>query len=375
MNSKSPKNLRPETIAITAGRPEVGPDSLLNQPISLNSTFVAGGAIGYGRYGNETWTALEVAIAALEGGKTLTYSSGMAAVTAVFSTLAVGAKVVASNQGYSGVMTLLGNLSATKKLNPQFVSIADTAEVIAALDGADLLWIESPTNPSLDVADMPTLIKEAKSRGITVAVDNTFATALTQQPILMGADIVMNSVTKYLAGHSDVVLGSLSTNNPELFKAVEDARKFNGSIPGPFEAWLALRGIRTFPLRFQRASENALEIATRLSAHPLVTRVRYPGLPTDPQHAKAKAFMKGFGAIVSFEYDGDGATTDKVCESSKIVTFATSLGGVESLWERRRRWPIESASVPESLIRLSLGCEDVEDLWADIDAALHAAKK
>lgn len=374
MNSKSPKNLRPETIAITAGRPEVGPDSLLNQPISLNSTFVAGGAIGYGRYGNETWTALEVAIAALEGAKTLTYSSGMAAVTAVFSTLPVGAKVVASNQGYSGVMTLLGNLAAAKKLNPKFVSIADTAEVIAALDGADLLWIESPTNPSLDVADMPTLIKEAKSRGITVAVDNTFATALTQQPILMGADIVMNSVTKYLAGHSDVVLGSLSSNNPELFKAVEDARKFNGSIPGPFEAWLALRGIRTFPLRFQRASENALEIAKRLSAHPLVTRVRYPGLPSDPQHAKAKAFMKGFGAIVSFEYEGDGAATDKVCESSKIVTYATSLGGVESLWERRRRWPIESASVPESLIRLSLGCEDVDDLWADIDAALHAAK-
>ncbi|CAN2213535.1 MetC Cystathionine beta-lyases/cystathionine gamma-synthases [Candidatus Nanopelagicaceae bacterium] len=374
MNSKSPKNLRPETIAITAGRPEVGPDSLLNQPISLNSTFVAGGAIGYGRYGNETWTALEVAIAALEGAKTLTYSSGMAAVTAVFSTLPVGAKVVASNQGYSGVMTLLGNLANAKKLNPKFVSIADTAEVIAALDGADLLWIESPTNPSLDVADMPTLIKEAKSRGITVAVDNTFATALTQQPILMGADIVMNSVTKYLAGHSDVVLGSLSSNNPELFKAVEDARKFNGSIPGPFEAWLALRGIRTFPLRFQRASENALEIAKRLSAHPLVTRVRYPGLPSDPQHAKAKAFMKGFGAIVSFEYDGDGAATDKVCESSKIVTYATSLGGVESLWERRRRWPIESASVPESLIRLSLGCEDVDDLWADIDAALHAAK-
>jgi cystathionine gamma-synthase len=374
MNSNPAPQHRPETIAVTAGRPEVGPDSLLNQPISLNSTFVAGGAIGYGRYGNQTWSALETAIAALEGGKTLTYSSGMAAVSAVFSTLPVGAKVVASNQGYSGVMTLLGTLAAAKRLNPNFVAIADTDEVIAALDGADLLWIESPTNPSLDVADLPTLIKEAKSRGITVAVDNTFATALTQQPLLMGADIVMNSVTKYLAGHSDVVLGSLSTNNPELFKAVEDSRKFNGSIPGPFEAWLALRGIRTFPLRFQRSSENALEIAKRLSAHPLVTRVRYPGLPTDPQHAKAKSFMKGFGAIVSFEYDGDGAATDKVCESSKLVTYATSLGGVESLWERRRRWPIESASVPESLIRLSLGCEDVDDIWADIDTALHAAK-
>ena len=374
MTSHHGSEQRPETIAITAGRPAVTPDSALNPPISLTSTFTSGGPIGYGRYGNETWAALESAIGALEGGQTLSYSSGMAAVSAVFSTLPVGAKVVASNQGYSGVMTLLGNLTAAKKINATLVSIADTDEVIAALDGADLLWLESPTNPSLDVADLPTLIKAAKSRNITVAVDNTFATALVQQPLLMGADIVMNSVTKYLAGHSDVVLGSLSTNNPTHFKALEDARKFNGAIPGPFEAWLALRGIRTFPLRFQRASENALELAKRLSAHPLVTRVRYPGLPTDPQHDKAKSFMKGFGAIVSFEYDGNGEATDRVCDSSKIVTYATSLGGVESLWERRRRWPIESASVPESLIRLSVGCENVEDLWADIDAALHAAK-
>tara|TARA_B110000503_G_scaffold143591_1_gene246112 strand:- start:4195 stop:5319 length:1125 start_codon:yes stop_codon:yes gene_type:complete len=374
MNRKSEPGHRPETLAITAGRPEVGADSALNAPISLNSTFVAGGPVGYGRYGNETWLALEEAISALEGGETLTYSSGMAAISAVFSTLPVGAKVVASNQGYSGVMSLLANLAAAKKLNPVFVSIADTTEVLAALDGADLLWLESPTNPSLDVADLPILITEAKARKITVAVDNTFATALIQKPLAMGADIVMNSVTKYLAGHSDVILGSLSTESPTHFKALEDARKFNGAIPGPFEAWLALRGLRTFPLRFQRASENALELAKRLQTHPLVTRVRYPGLPTDPQHEKAKKFMNGFGAIVSFEYSGSAAATDQVCEFSKIVTHATSLGGVESLWERRRRWPIESASVPESLIRLSVGCEDVEDLWMDIDAALHSAK-
>jgi cystathionine gamma-synthase len=374
MTSQHGSEQRPETIAITAGRPAVTPDSALNPPISLTSTFTSGGPIGYGRYGNETWTALEAAIGALEGGQTLSYSSGMAAVSAVFSTLPVGAKVVASNQGYSGVMTLLGNLTAAKKINATLVSIADTDEVIAALDGADLLWLESPTNPSLDVADLPALIKAAKSRNITVAVDNTFATALVQKPLSLGADIVMNSVTKYLAGHSDVVLGSLSTNDPAHLKALGDARKFNGAIPGPFEAWLALRGIRTFPIRFARASENALELAKRLSAHPLVTRVRYPGLPTDPQHDKAKSFMKGFGAIVSFEYAGSAQATDRVCDSSKIVTNATSLGGVESLWERRRRWPIESASVPESLIRLSVGCEDVEDLWADIDAALHAAK-
>jgi len=374
MSSQRGSEQRPETIAITAGRPVIGPDSALNQPISLNSTFTAGGPIGYGRYGNETWTSLETAIGALEGGQTLSYSSGMAAVTAVFSTLPVGAKVVASNQGYSGVMTLLSKLSAANKISATLVSIAETDEVIAALDGADLLWLESPTNPSLEVADLPALIKAAKSRNIIVAVDNTFATALVQQPLSMGADIVMNSVTKYLAGHSDVILGSLSTNSPVHFKALEDARKFNGSIPGPFEAWLALRGIRTFPLRFQRASENALELAKRLSTHPLVTRVRYPGLPTDPQHLKAKEFMKGFSAIVSFEYAGTAAATDRVCESSRIITNATSLGGVESLWERRRRWPIESASVPETLIRISVGCEDVEDLWADIDAALQAGK-
>ncbi|CAB4581580.1 MAG: aminotransferase class I/II-fold pyridoxal phosphate-dependent enzyme [Actinobacteria bacterium] len=372
MSSHRGSDQKPETIAITAGRPVVAPDSDLNQPISLNSTFTAGGPIGYGRYGNETWTALETAIGALEGGDTLSYSSGMAAVSAVFSTLPVGAKVVASNQGYSGVMTLLGKLTEAKKICTTLVSIADTNEVIAALDGADLLWLESPTNPSLDVADLPALIKAAKSRNIIVAVDNTFATALIQKPLLMGADIVMNSVTKYLAGHSDVILGSLSTNSPEHYKALEDARKFNGSIPGPFEAWLALRGIRTFPLRFQRASENALELAKRLSGHSLVARVRYPGLPTDPQHLKAKEFMNGFGAIVSFEYAGSASATDRVCASSKIITNATSLGGVESLWERRRRWPIESSSVPESLIRISVGCEDVDDLWADIDAALQA---
>ena len=368
------KGLSPETIAITAGRPAVGPDSPLNHPISLNSTFVAGGTVGYGRYGNETWLALEEAISALEGGRTLAYSSGMAAVTAVFSALPVGAKVVASNQGYSGTMTLLNNYATANRLKVSFVSVTNTSEVINELPGAKLLWIESPTNPGLEIADLPALIKAAKEKGVIVAVDNTFATALSQKPLALGADIVMNSVTKYLAGHSDVVLGSLSAHDPAQFKTLEDARKFNGSIPGPFEAWLALRGIRTFPLRFQKSCENALELAKRLSTHPLVKGVRYPGLPTDSQHDKAKAFMKSFGAIVSFEYVGDAASTDKVCASSKIVTYATSLGGVESLWERRRRWPIESASVPETLIRLSVGCENVDDLWADIDSALHAAK-
>jgi cystathionine gamma-synthase len=205
-----------------------------------------------------------------------------------------------------------------------------------------------------------------------VMVDNTFATAMTQRPLEMGADVVMNSVTKFLSGHSDVLMGSLSTNSTDLFASLESARKFNGSIAGPFEAWLALRGIRTFPLRFAQSCKSAQELAQRLSDHPKVSRVRYPGLAGDSQHERAKKFMATYGAVLSFEVIGSGADADLVCDSSSIITHATSLGGVESLWERRRRWPIESPSVPETLIRLSVGCEDVEDLWEDIQKALSA---
>jgi cystathionine gamma-synthase len=360
------------TRAITAGRPEGKAESGINQSISLNSTFTAGGPIGYGRSGNQTWSATESAISALEGGSTLIFSSGMAAITAALSTLEPGARVVASHQGYSGVMTLLKQHHTSGRLVVTFVDISQTDQVMSALKGADLLWLESPTNPCLDVAELPELISAAKSLNILVMVDNTFATALTQRPLAMGADIVMNSVTKFLSGHSDVLLGSLSTENPEIFQKLEDARQLLGAIAGPFEAWLALRGIRTFPLRFHKACENALELARRLSTHPKVARVRYPGLPTDSQHERAKKFMKTFGAVLSFEIVGSPADADRVCDSSSIILHATSLGGVESLWERRRRWPNESPSVPENLIRLSVGCEDVDDVWADIQRALSA---
>ena len=370
----SEKNaLRSETLAISIGRPSVGPDAPLNTPISLNSTYHAGGDVGYGRYGNENWTALEDAIGAFESGPSLIFSSGMAAISAVFSILPVGAVVTASHQGYSGVMTLLNNLHASGKIEVRFVDVSDTEAVLAALPGTALLWLESPTNPMLAIADLPRLIAAAKAAGCGVAVDNTFATPLLQQPLVMGADIVAHSVTKYFAGHSDVVMGSLSTRDPALFTRLEDVRKIGGAIPGPFEAWLALRGLRTFPLRFERACANAMEIATRLSSHPKVAKVHYPGLPDDSQHARASSFMRGFGAVLSFTLHSDGEHADRVCESSSVITYATSLGGIESLWERRRRWSGESASVPESLIRLSLGCENVEDLWEDILRSLEKA--
>ena len=347
-------SLHPETSAITAGRPEVAPDASLNPPLVFSSTYHAGGPVGYGRYGNESWTALESAISELEGGQTLSFSSGMAAISAVFSILPIGAPVVASNQGYSGTMGLLNQHHASGRLEVRFVDVTNTEEVISAMKGAALLWLESPTNPCLDIADLPTLITSAKKQNIGVGVDNTFATPLVQTPLSMGADIVMHSVTKFLAGHSDVVLGSLSTSDPALFKRLEESRRFNGSIPGPFEAWLALRGIRTFPVRFRAAEANAKNLVSRLQNHAKVTKVRYPG----------------FGAVISFEIDGNAEKAEKVCESSHLIAHATSLGGVESLWERRRRWAGESPSVPEQLIRLSVGCEHVDDIWQDIEQAL-----
>ena len=347
-------SLHPETSAITAGRPEAAPDASLNPPLIFSSTYHAGGPVGYGRYGNESWSALETAISQLEGGETLSFSSGMAAISAVFSILPIGAPVVASNQGYSGTMGLLNQHHASGRLEVRFVDITNTEEVIGAMKGAALLWLESPTNPCLDLADLPALISAAKKLTIGVGVDNTFATPLVQQPLSMGADIVMHSVTKFLAGHSDVVLGSLSISDPALFKRLEEARRFNGSIPGPFEAWLALRGIRSFPVRFRAAEKNAQQLVIRLQAHGKITKVRYPG----------------FGAVISFEVDGTAEQAEKVCESSRLITHATSLGGIESLWERRRRWALESPSVPEQLIRLSVGCEHVEDIWQDIEQAL-----
>jgi cystathionine gamma-synthase len=251
-------------------------------------------------------------------------------------------------------MSLLNQHHATGRLEVRFVDITNTEEVVAAIKGAALLWLESPTNPCLDVADLPALIAAAKKQTIGVGVDNTFATPMVQTPLSMGADIVMHSVTKFLAGHSDVVLGSLSISDSALFKRLEESRRLNGSIPGPFEAWLALRGIRTFPVRFRAAEANAKTLVTRLQKHAKVTKVRYPG----------------FGAVISFEIDGNAENAEKVCESSRLITHATSLGGVESLWERRRRWAAESPSVPEQLIRLSVGCEHVDDIWQDIEQAL-----
>jgi len=339
-----------ETRAISGGRPERYPDGPLNTPVSFNTTYTAGGPWGYGRYGNDSCKSLEETISLLEGGKTLAFTSGMSAISSLFSNIPVGSIVVASNQGYAGVNATMEKLYNEGKIIARFVDITNTGEVLANLEGAYMLWLESPTNPRLEVADLNRLIRSCNKTGVIVGVDNTFATPMNQKPLDMGADMSMNSITKYLAGHSDVLMGSISFNNDALYESLEFSRKINGTIPQPFEAWLALRGIRTFPLRFKQAESNAKKLFNLISDHEMISKVYYPG----------------FGAMISFEVKATPEEVEEICNRSKLIANATSLGSVESIWERRRRWPLESHLVSENLIRLSVGCESLEDIWKDI---------
>ncbi|MGX1810994.1 trans-sulfuration enzyme family protein [Nocardia sp. NPDC055321] len=363
-------DLDPSTVVVHAGRPARVPDAPMGGSPVFSSTYVAGGETGYGRFGNDAWTALEETLGALEGGRCLSFASGMAAAAAICDLVPVGGRVVAPQHAYNGVLALLDQQAATGRLTVDRVSIVDAAAVSAAVAGADMLWLESPTNPALEVADLSALAAAGRAAGAMVVVDNTFATPLLQQPLSMGADIVLHAVTKFIAGHSDVVLGAVITNSDEKWSALELRRRSQGAIPGPMEAWLALRGLRTLALRMERAQSNAAFLAARLLEHPRVSRVRYPGLPDDPGHALAATQMSGFGAILAFELGGDAAYAQLVCESTELWVHATSLGGVESMLERRRRWPIEVSTIPVDLIRLSVGIEHPEDLWADLAQAL-----
>jgi cystathionine gamma-synthase len=278
--------------------------------------------------------------------------------------------VVIPRGAYSGTTQLAGELSAAGYLQVREVPVADTAAVVTALDGADLLLIESPTNPLLELADLSALASAARSAGALFAVDNTFATPILQRPLDVGAQLAIHSATKYLSGHSDVLLGLVVTNDDALAARLHGYRTLRGAIPGPWEAWLVLRGIRTLGLRVERAGSNAAELARRLRDHAAVERVRHPSLPDDPGHELARAQMTGFGAIVGIEVRGGAEAAERVCAATRLWTHTTSLGGVESTLERRRRHAAESSAVPEALLRLSVGIEDVEDLWRDLDSAL-----
>jgi cystathionine gamma-synthase len=348
-----------DTLVVMAGRPPAEPDQPLNPPIVPASSFHAGGDIEYAREQAPTTTAIETALGVLEQGTAVVFSSGMAAANAAMDLLPAGGVVVAPSAAYTGVAVRLRELEAAGRIGLRIVDADDTAAVTAACEGADLLWLESPTNPLLQVADLPACIASAHAAGARVLVDNTFATPILQNPLTMGADLVLHSVTKSLSGHSDLMMGALVAAGPELAEQVRSRRVLLGAAPSAFDCYLALRGMRTLALRIGRAQDSARELARRLPAHPQVERVRYPG----------------FGTIVAIDVRGGASAADALSAATSVWTHATSLGGVESLLERRRRWPLESSVVPEGLVRLSVGIEDIEDLWRDLDAALHATAR
>ncbi|KGN31836.1 cystathionine gamma-synthase [Knoellia sinensis KCTC 19936] len=350
--------LQPATRVVALGRAPREPGEQVGAPLTLTSTYHADGPVNYARGGNPTWSAFEEALGSLEGGDALVFASGMAAIAAALSLVPHGGRVVVPTAAYNGTLVTLADRAEAGDVVVTHVEITDTEGVVAALDGAAMLWIESPTNPLLDVADVSALTQAARERGVLVVADNTFATPLLQQPLEWGVDVVVHSVTKYLSGHSDLILGAAVTGSTDSGRALHERirrhRQLHGAIAGPMETWLALRGLRTLSVRLERASANASELASRLGAHPGVAKVRYPG----------------FGAMLAIDVAGDAAAAERVAAATQVWTHSTSLGGVESQIERRRRQPGEPEAVPEELLRLSVGIEDVEDLWRDLDRAL-----
>jgi cystathionine gamma-synthase len=350
MSSPASSSWQPATVAVTAGRPRHEIDAPLNAPVTMASTYVAGGDLEYGRYANPTWSAFEAALGALEGGRCLAFSSGLAAVDVILDLVGNGQTVVAPRHSYNGTIHQLADLESRGRAVGRLVDVTDTAAVIDACTDAALVWLESPTNPALEVVDLPPVIEAAHAAGARVVVDNTFATPLRQQPLSLGADLVVHSATKYIAGHSDVLMGAVVTGSDDLYDVLKKRRDLLGAVPGPFEAWLTLRGLRTLHVRLDRAEANARELVRRLGERPEVAEVRYPG----------------FGAIVAVVMAGGAIAADLLTHGTSLWVHATSLGGVESTFERRRRWQSEPTSIPEGLVRLSVGIEDVEDLWADL---------
>ena len=329
---------------------------------------------GYGRESNPGWEALEQALGGLEDAEAVVFASGQAASMALMLALAKGRdRIILASDGYYGTRVLADKLRPQGAV-PVHVDLQDLAAVERALagpPGSSLLWTETPTNPLLRVADLARLAELAATAGAPMVTDNTVATGLLQRPLDFGATASLYSLTKSLSGHSDVIGGAVVSRDGELLAALRAWRSSGGAVPGPFEAWLALRGLKTLPLRIARQSQSALAIARHLAAHPRVAAVHYPGVGTPASQVAARQMTGGFGPLLSFEIIPDRAeAADHVVESSTLILPATSFGGVESTWERRGRWAGETA--PDGLIRLSVGVEPAADLITDIDAALKA---
>ncbi len=343
-----------ETWLIVSGRPPSTPGEPLNTPVIAASTYSLGGERIYSRNeATEGWEAFEAMLGGLEGGGAVGFSSGMAACAAVLGQLPSGAHLVLCDDCYQGVAGIAEEGEKTRGWRVERLPATDDRWLERATS-AEMLWLESPSNPLLEVADIAGICAAAGGAPTRVVVDNTFATPLLQRPLELGADIVVHSATKLIGGHSDLLMGAAVTADREDMQRLRRARGLFGATPGMLECFLALRGARTLALRLDHAQASAEQLAQRLGEHPAVERVRYPG----------------FGTIVSFEL-ADADTADRVCQTVRVIRHATSLGGVETSMERRNAHPGQE-HIPPGLIRLSAGCESVVDTWRDLAVALDA---
>jgi cystathionine beta-lyase/cystathionine gamma-synthase len=371
-----------ETRAIHDGQEPDPATGAVAVPIYQTSTYVQE-AVGehkgydYARVANPTRTALQLCLASLESAEHgLAFASGLGAVTTIMHLISPGDRVVAVNDVYGGVYRMFSQVYEPKGYEFTWLSAADIGANLAEhLDARTrIVWLETPTNPLLNVIDIRAAAEAAHAAGAIVVVDNTFATPYLQRPLELGADIVVHSTTKYLGGHSDVVGGFAATNDPTIAERLQFLQKSLGAVPGPFDCWLVLRGIKTLAIRMRQHSENAEVVALWLSRNPLVERVLYPGLPTHPGHTIAAKQMRHFGGMISFLVETEEEAVALVART-KIFQLAESLGGVESLIEHPARMTHASTAdapfaAPRNLIRLSVGLESAEDLVADLEAAL-----
>jgi cystathionine gamma-synthase/cystathionine gamma-lyase len=379
-----------ETLAIHAGQEPDPVHGGVMPNIVLSTTFAQPEPgkplrFDYSRSGNPTRQSLEACLAALEHGRFgFAFASGCAAGTTLLSTLSPGDHVVCGDDVYGGTYRLLVRVMRNFGIETTFVDASDTERFAAAFTPkTKLAWVESPTNPLLKLADIAALGSASKARGVPLVVDNTFASPILQQPLDLGATVVLHSATKYLNGHSDVVGGALVMNDAELGERVRFLQNAMGAVPSPFDCYLVLRGLKTLPIRMERHCQSALELATRLSRHPGVERVHYPGLPEHPGHALGRRQMRGPGGMVSLVLAGGEPRARRFLQSLRWFALAESLGGVESLAEHPAlmthasipREVRESIGIKDGLVRLSVGLEHVEDLWSDLERALDTARR
>jgi cystathionine gamma-synthase len=361
--------LRMETRAVSAGRSSSA-GAPLNEPLVPASNFVLGGDLAYSRDdGTPTWAAFEEAAGSLEDADAVAFSSGMATIAAVFDQLPAGARIVWPEDCYQGVAGMIAHGERLGRWTTTRLPVQNTDAWCDAATSADLIWVESPSNPLLQVADLRRISEAPRAAGAILAVDNTMAGPHGQQPLDLGVDVAVQSATKHLGGHSDLLCGVATTRQPDLAGVLRKHRELRGATPGTLETYLATRGIRTYALRAAAAAASALELAHRLEAHDRVELVRYPGLTSHPDHELAKQNLTSFGSVISFDVVGGTDTADEVCRQLEIVHHATSFGAVESTIERRGAIPGQE-HLPPSLLRLSVGVEHVEDLWDDLNRAL-----